>query len=220
MSFANWALKPETIFSASAVIPVLVIDELAQAIPLANALFAGGIHVLEVTLRTAVALDAVKLLTETFPDALIGAGTVTSAKQLEAVAKSDAKFAISPGMTEALLEAGCASNIPLIPGISTVSELMQGLNLGYRYFKFFPAVAAGGVAMLRAMYGPFPQARFCPTGGINEGNFLDYLALPNVSSVGGSWIVPDEAIINENWSGITELSRTTSQGIQNQRLSS
>jgi 2-dehydro-3-deoxyphosphogluconate aldolase/(4S)-4-hydroxy-2-oxoglutarate aldolase len=207
MAFPHWIIQPEAVFNASPVIPVVVIKELEHAIPLATALFAGGIHVLEITLRTSIALDAVQLLTQTFSDALIGVGTVTTPEHLNQAAEVGAKFALSPGKTHALLEAGCHNPIPLIPGISSVSELMEGLALGYTHFKFFPAVAAGGIAMLKSIHGPFPQAKFCPTGGINETNFSDYLMLPNVSCVGGSWIVPEEAIQNENWPLITDLCR-------------
>jgi 2-dehydro-3-deoxyphosphogluconate aldolase / (4S)-4-hydroxy-2-oxoglutarate aldolase len=205
MSFPNWIVQPETVFAMAPVMPVVVIKNLEQAVPLARALFAGGIHVIEVTLRTSIALDAVKLLCNTFPDAFIGVGTVTTPEQLQQAADVGAKFALSPGKTQALLAAGCTSAIPLIPGVSSISELMEGVTLGYSHFKFFPAVAAGGINMLRAIHGPFPNAKFCPTGGINETNFVDYLALPNVSCVGGSWIVPEKAIKNENWALITDL---------------
>ena len=205
MSFPNWQLHPEAIFSASSVIPVLIIKNIEDAIPLANALFEGGIKILEVTLRSPVALNAVKLLTNAFPDELIGVGTVTNSTQLQEAGKMGAKFAISPGHTPALLNEAKQSNIPLIPGIATVSELMTGLDLGYTHFKFFPAVAAGGIPMLRSIYSPFPEARFCPTGGINEENYLDYLNLPNVVCVGGSWIVPENLIKEKNWPLITDL---------------
>ena len=208
MSFPDWSLKPEAVFSASPVIPVIVIKDLVHAIPIATALLAGGIKVLEVTLRTTVALDALQLLTETFPELLIGVGTVTTPAQLHQAIDRGAKFAISPGQTSALLMAGRDSSIPLIPGVASVSELMEGLSAGYTHFKFFPAAAAGGTAMLKAIYSPFPQARFCPTGGINENNYTDYLALPNVSCVGGSWLVPDEAIDKGSWSLITALSQS------------
>lgn len=206
MSFPDWQLQPDRVFSASKVVPVIVIRDLKQAIPLAAALIAGGVRVLEVTLRTPIALDVIKLLNRTFPDALIGAGTVINPKQLQQVIDAGAKFAISPGLTRSLLMAGQNSSIPLIPGIASVSELMEGLEVGYTHFKFFPAAVIGAIPMLRAINGPFPDVRFCPTGGVNEKNFRDYLALPNVSCVGGSWIVPDEAIKNNDWSLITELS--------------
>lgn len=205
MTFPNWIIQADEVFRSSPVIPVVVIKKLEHALPLADALFAGGIHAVEIVLRTSVALDALQLLTKSFPDALIGVGTISTPEQLKQATEAGAKFALSPGITKALLEAGCHSHIPLIPGISSISELMEGLSLGYTHFKFFPAVVAGGINMLKAIYGPFPQAKFCPTGGINENNFAEYLMLPNVSCVGGSWIVPEEAIKNENWSLITDL---------------
>lgn len=205
MSFCNWLVQPEKVFSSSPLMPVLQIKEIQQAIPLATALFSGGIYALEVTLRTEIALKVVRLLTTTFPDAMIGVGTVTTPDQLKQAIDAGAKFAFSPGQTHDLLLAGSKASIPFIPGIASISELMEGLVLGYTHFKFFPAVVAGGIPMLKAIYGPFPQARFCPTGGINEENFSDYLALPNVSCIGGSWIVPEEAIKKENWALITDL---------------
>lgn len=212
MSFSTWSLQPETVFCTSPVMPVVQIKDIEQAIPLASALFAGGINALEVTLRTPIALEAVQLLNRTFPDALIGVGTVVIPEQLEQAIAAGAKFAFSPGATQALLQAGCAASIPFIPGVSSISEIMDGLTLGYTHFKFFPAVAAGGIPMLKAIYGPFPQARFCATGGINEANFSDYLALPNVSCIGGSWVVPEEAIKHGNWSLITELCTAVRKG--------
>ncbi|MBL7480921.1 bifunctional 4-hydroxy-2-oxoglutarate aldolase/2-dehydro-3-deoxy-phosphogluconate aldolase [Legionella bononiensis] len=206
-------LSAENVFSVSKVIPVIVIRDLDKAIPLASAILAGGVNVLEVTLRTPVALDAIKLLTRNFPDALIGAGTVINPEQLDWVTQAGAKFAISPGQTHSLLMAGQKSRIPLIPGIASVSELMAGLELGYRHFKLFPAAAVGGIQLLRAVFGPFPDVRFCPTGGVNEENFQDYLALPNVSCVGGSWIVPDQAIKNNEWALITELCHSISNDL-------
>lgn len=213
MSFSNWVVQPETVFCSSPVIPVIQIKEIKEAIPLATALFAGGINVLEITLRTPIAFDVVDLLTQTFPEAIIGVGTVTTPEQLQKAIDVGAKFAFSPGQTQALLTAGCHSSIPFIPGISSVSELMEGLTLGYTHFKFFPAQAAGGIPMLRAIYGPFPQVRFCPTGGITEENYNDYIALPNVSCVGGSWIVPEEAVRKGNWSLITDLSASARHSV-------
>ncbi|WP_372626191.1 bifunctional 4-hydroxy-2-oxoglutarate aldolase/2-dehydro-3-deoxy-phosphogluconate aldolase [Arsukibacterium sp.] len=207
MAFENWQLQPAELFAQGAVVPVIVIKDLADAVPMAKALLAGGIKVLEVTLRTPVALDAIKLLAEQVPEAIVGAGTVTTAAQLEQVIAAGAKFAISPGLTRELLQAGKDSVIPLIPGIASISELMEGTGLGYTHFKFFPAEAAGGVKTLKSIYGPFSDIRFCPTGGINEKNYLEYLALPNVSCVGGSWIVPDTAVSEKNWFMITELTR-------------
>lgn len=205
MSFSNWVIQPDNIFRTSPVIPVIQINNLEHAIPLASALFAGGIQVLEVTLRTAKALEAVRLLTQTFPQALIGVGTVLRVEQLHEAMDAGAQFAFSPGQTQDLLQAGRHAQIPFIPGVASISDLMQGLALGYSHFKLFPAAVVGGVPLLRAIHGPFPQAHFCPTGGINGENFREYLALPNVSCVGGSWIVPDEAIRTGNWSLITDL---------------
>ncbi|MDX1677354.1 bifunctional 4-hydroxy-2-oxoglutarate aldolase/2-dehydro-3-deoxy-phosphogluconate aldolase [Arsukibacterium sp.] len=208
MAFENWQLQPAELFAQGAVVPVIVIKDLADAVPMAKALLAGGIRVLEVTLRTPVALEAIKLLAEQVPEAIVGAGTVTTAAQLQQVIAAGAKFAISPGLTRELLQAGKESVIPLIPGIASISELMEGTGLGYTHFKFFPAEAAGGVKTLKSIYGPFSDIRFCPTGGINDKNYLDYLALPNVSCVGGSWIVPDQAVSDKNWQQITELTHT------------
>jgi 2-dehydro-3-deoxyphosphogluconate aldolase/(4S)-4-hydroxy-2-oxoglutarate aldolase len=205
MAFENWQLQPGTLFDQGPVVPVIVIKDLADAVPMAKALLAGGIKVLEVTLRTPVALDAIRLLAAEVPDAIVGAGTVTTAVQLQQVVDAGAKFAISPGLTRELLQAGKDAVIPLIPGIASISELMEGTGLGYSHFKFFPAEAAGGVKTLKSIYGPFADIRFCPTGGINEKNFLEYLALPNVKCVGGSWIVPDDAVAAKDWQRITEL---------------
>ncbi|HEY0922432.1 bifunctional 4-hydroxy-2-oxoglutarate aldolase/2-dehydro-3-deoxy-phosphogluconate aldolase [Rheinheimera pacifica] len=205
MAFENWQLQPGTLFDQGPVVPVIVIKDLADAVPMAKALLAGGIKVLEVTLRTPVALDAIRLLAAEVPDAIVGAGTVTTAAQLQQVVDAGAKFAISPGLTRELLQAGKDAVIPLIPGIASISELMEGTGLGYSHFKFFPAEAAGGVKTLKSIYGPFADIRFCPTGGINEKNFLEYLALPNVKCVGGSWIVPDDAVAAKDWPRITQL---------------
>lgn len=205
MAFENWQLQPGTLFEQGPVVPVIVIKDLADAVPMAKALLAGGIKVLEVTLRTPVALDAIRLLSFEVPDAIVGAGTVTTAAQLQQVVEAGARFAISPGLTRELLQAGKDAAIPLIPGIASISELMEGTGLGYTHFKFFPAEAAGGVKTLKSIHGPFSDIRFCPTGGINEKNFKDYLALPNVKCVGGSWIVPDDAVAAKDWQRITNL---------------
>jgi 2-dehydro-3-deoxyphosphogluconate aldolase/(4S)-4-hydroxy-2-oxoglutarate aldolase len=215
MSFPNWTTQPASIFAQGPVVPVIVIKDLSTAVPLAKALLAGGIRVLEVTLRTPVALEAIAQLSREVPDAIVGAGTVTTPEQLAQVIEAGAQFAISPGLTRELLHAGKAAAIPLIPGIASISELMEGTGLGYTHFKFFPAEAAGGVKTLKSIHGPFSDIRFCPTGGINEKNFLEYLALPNVSCVGGSWIVPDDAIASGDWDRITQLCRDAVQKSQN-----
>ena len=215
MSFANWKLKPSTVFSASAVIPVLTIHDLKHAIPLATALIEGGINILEITLRSSIALTVIQTLVKAFPSALIGAGTVANPNQLLQAIEAGAKFAISPGQTQALLLAGHDSTIPLIPGVSTVSELMGCLSLGYTHFKLFPAEIVGGVGLLKAMYGPFPQAHFCPTGGINPNNYSNYLALPNVSCVGGSWLASEETLVKQDWPLITTLAKSVQHNKHN-----
>lgn len=184
----KWKYSPEEIFAAGPVVPVLVINDVEKAVPLAKALMEGGIKVLEVTLRTPAAIDVIKRIAEEVPDSLIGAGTVTNAQQLKAVVEAGAKFAISPGMTADLLKAGMDAEIPLIPGISSTSDLMKGKDAGYTHMKFFPAEASGGVKAIKSISGPFPDVTFCPTGGIGPNNYNDYLALNNVKCVGGSWL--------------------------------
>jgi len=203
----HWQKEPEEILRQGPVVPVMVIHKLEQAVPLAKALMAGGIRVLEITLRTPVAVEAIRAISKDVPGAIVGAGTVTRPEELTAVAGAGAAFAISPGLTVELLQAANQGSIPLIPGISTVSELMTGMALGYTHFKFFPAEAAGGVKMLKAIAGPFPQITFCPTGGITPDNYLHYLALGNVACIGGSWIAPQEAMEQGDWARITALTR-------------
>jgi len=203
----HWQKEPEEILRQGPVVPVMVIHKMEQAVPLAKALMAGGIRVLEITLRTPVAVEAIRAISKDVPGAIVGAGTVTRPEELTVVAGAGAAFAISPGLTVELLQAANQGTIPLIPGISTVSELMTGMALGYTHFKFFPAEAAGGVKMLKAIAGPFPQITFCPTGGITLDNYLDYLALGNVACIGGSWIAPQEAMEQGDWARITALTR-------------
>jgi 2-dehydro-3-deoxyphosphogluconate aldolase/(4S)-4-hydroxy-2-oxoglutarate aldolase len=180
----------EPILALTPVIPVLTVERAGDALPLARALFAGGLPVLEVTLRTDAALEAIRIMSR-LDGALVGAGTVLTPADLDAVGAAGAAFAISPGATDALLAAGRTSAIPLLPGVATASDIMRGLDFGYRCFKFCPAAAAGGPAALKAFAGPFGNVRFCPTGGINAANLGDYLGLPNVLCVGGSWMVSD-----------------------------
>lgn len=203
----HWKLQPDDIMRQGPMIPVMVIKKLEQAVPLARALVAGGIHVLEITLRTPVAMDAILSIRREVAGAIVGAGTVTRGEELAEIAEAGAVFAISPGLTAELLEAANQGPIPLIPGIATVSELMAGMALGYSHFKFFPAEAAGGVKMLQAFAGPFPQVTFCPTGGITSANYREYLGLKNVACIGGSWVAPQEAIGRGDWARITELTR-------------
>lgn len=203
----RWRKEPEEILRQGPVVPVMVIQKLEHAVPLAKALVDGGIRVLEITLRTPVAVEAIRAIRRDVPDAMVGAGTVIRPEELTVVAEAGAVFAISPGLTVELLQAANEGPIPLIPGIATVSEMMTGLALGYTYFKFFPAEAAGGVKMLKAIAGPFPQITFCPTGGITPDNYRDYLTLGNVACVGGSWLAPQESVDNRDWARITALTR-------------
>ena len=208
----KWKYSPEEIFAAGPVVPVLVINDVEKAVPLAKALMEGGIKVLELTLRTPAAIDVIKRIAQEVPDSLIGAGTVTNAQQLKAVVEAGAKFAISPGMTADLLQAGMDSEIPLIPGISSTSDLMKGKDAGYTHMKFFPAEASGGVKAIKSISGPFPDVTFCPTGGIGPNNYNDYLALNNVKCVGGSWLAPDDAIESGDWARITQLAKEAVAG--------
>ncbi|PXW40640.1 bifunctional 4-hydroxy-2-oxoglutarate aldolase/2-dehydro-3-deoxy-phosphogluconate aldolase [Dickeya zeae] len=208
----NWKTSAEQILTAGPVVPVIVINKLEHAVPMAKALVAGGIRVLELTLRTDCAVEAIRLIAQEVPDAIVGAGTVTNPQQLAEVTAAGAQFAISPGLTEPLLKAATEGTIPLIPGISTVSELMLGMDYGLREFKFFPAEANGGVKALQAIAGPFGKIRFCPTGGISLKNYRDYLALKSVLCVGGSWLVPADALESGDYDRITALAREAVAG--------
>lgn len=206
-SVRKWRIQPGEILRQGPVVPVIVVQRIEQAVPLAQALVAAGIRVLEITLRTPAAVEAIAVIRREVPDAIVGAGTVTRGEDLDAVAEAGAVFAISPGVTAGLLDAANRGPIPLIPGIATVSELMTGLSREYDHFKFFPAEAAGGVKMLQAFAGPFPRITFCPTGGITAANYREYLALPNVACVGGSWVAPPGAIEAGDWAQVTALAR-------------
>lgn len=208
----NWKISAEQVLSTGPVVPVIVVKQPEHAVPMAKALVAGGIRVLEVTLRTPVAMDALRAIIREVPEAIVGAGTVINTQQLKEVTDAGAQFVISPGLTESLLRAATEGPVPLIPGISTVSELMMGMDHGLREFKFFPAEASGGVKALSALAGPFPQVRFCPTGGISPANYRDYLALRSVLCIGGSWLVPDEALQQGDWERITQLAREAIAG--------
>ena len=208
----NWKMEPAEVFACGPVVPVMVIKDLAHAVPLARALVAGGIRVLEITLRTPVAVAAIREIARAVPEAVVGAGTVTTAEDLVAVSEAGAVFAISPGLTPELLESANLGDIALIPGIATISELMTGLRRGYDHFKFFPAEAAGGIPMLKAIAGPFPKVMFCPTGGIGLGNYREYLALGNVACVGGSWVAPPEAVAQGDWDLVSRLAREAVAG--------
>ena len=189
------------------VVPVIVINNLDQAVPLAKALIAGGVKVLEITLRTPMAIEAIRMISKEVPKAVVGAGTVATEQDLNAVAAVGGVFAISPGLTPTLLTAAVNGPIALIPGISTASELMLGMEYGLNEFKFFPAEAAGGIKMIKSIGGPFPQATFCPTGGISPANYKEYLSLKNVACVGGSWLAPKDALEQGDWDKITDIAK-------------
>lgn len=195
------------LFSAAKVVPVITIDRIEDAVPLARSLVAGGIRVLEITLRTSVALEAAKAIIAEVPDAIVGLGTVLDGADLARAASIDAKFALSPGATPELLQAASRSHIPFVPGIATASELMAALAHGFEIVKFFPAQQAGGISALRALGGPFPHARFCPTGGISVTNAAEWLSERNVVAVGGSWLCPAADIRAGNWDSITARAR-------------
>lgn len=197
----------DALLAQAPVLPVLSIERIDDAVPLARALVDGGLPVLEVTLRSAIALEAIARISIEVPQAVLGAGTVLTSDDLDAVAAAGAVFAIAPGATARLYAAAYAASIPLIPAIATASELMIGLEHGYRRFKFFPAESAGGIAALKAFAGPFPKVRFCPTGGIDATRAPAYLALGNVITVGGSWMAPKALVDAGDWAAITALAR-------------
>jgi 2-dehydro-3-deoxyphosphogluconate aldolase / (4S)-4-hydroxy-2-oxoglutarate aldolase len=196
----------DAVLQQAPVVPVLAVSDIDDAIPLAETLVAAGLPVLEITLRTAAALEVIRRM-RSVPGAIVGAGTVLSREDLFAVQDAGAAFAISPGGTDTLYAAARDASIPLLPGIATASELMRGLEHGYKRFKFFPAESSGGIAALKAFAGPFAQVKFCPTGGIDAAKAPGYLALSNVITVGGSWMVPGDALKARDWSKIGNLAR-------------
>jgi 2-dehydro-3-deoxyphosphogluconate aldolase / (4S)-4-hydroxy-2-oxoglutarate aldolase len=187
------------------VIPVIVLNDVAHAVPLARALVAGGIRMLEVTLRTPVALECIERIAKEVPEAVVGAGTVRSASDAQAAARAGARFAVSPGFTRTVGAACQDAGLALLPGVATGSEIMMAQEAGYTQLKFFPAMQAGGPAMLKAWSGPFFDVQFCPTGGVSEQNAKEFLALPNVVCVGGSWLTPADALAQGDWARITAL---------------
>ncbi|MGW3813759.1 bifunctional 4-hydroxy-2-oxoglutarate aldolase/2-dehydro-3-deoxy-phosphogluconate aldolase [Streptomyces sp. NPDC005046] len=199
-----------SVLDLAPVVPVVVVADAADAVPLARALVAGGLPAIEVTLRTPAALDAIRAIATEVPDAVVGAGTVLTPGQVAESVAAGARFLVSPGWTDALLGAMKASGVPFLPGVSTTSEVVALLERGVREMKFFPAQAAGGTAYLKSLAGPLPQARFCPTGGIGPDSAPDYLALPNVGCVGGSWMLPADAIAARDWRLVEELAREAS----------
>ena len=203
-------MTPRQLLAASPVMPVIVIDRLENAVPLARALVAGGIRVLEVTLRTPVALDAVRAIRAAVPEALVGVGTVTTPAELDAAIAVGAAFALSPGASPRLLAGARASGLPFIPGVMTPSDVIAALEAGFDTMKLFPAQQAGGIGALKALAGPFPGVLFCPTGGIDAQSAASYLALPNVGCVGGSWLAPAAAVAEGRWADIEALARAAS----------
>lgn len=189
------------------VIPVIVIDDLAQAVPLARALIAGGVRVLEVTLRTPVALAAIRVIAREVPEAIVGVGTLTRPEEFTEARDAGACFGVSPGLTPVLIAAARDSGLPLLPGVMTPSDVIAARLAGFRELKLFPAQQAGGIGMLQALTGPFPDVTFCPTGGITAETAPDYLALPNVACVGGSWLTPKAALAAGDWEAVTALVR-------------
>lgn len=200
-------LSARDVMRDAPVIPVIVLNEVAHAVPMARALVAGGIRMLEVTLRTPVALACMEAIAREVPEAVVGAGTVRSAADAQAAARAGARFAVSPGYTARVGQACRDVGLPLLPGVATGSEIMAAAEDGYTELKFFPALQAGGAAMLKAWAGPFFDVRFCPTGGVSAQNAADFLALPNVACVGGSWLVPGDALAAGDWARVERLAR-------------
>lgn len=197
------------IMQLAPVIPVLTVARAEDARPLAEALVAGGLYALEVTLRTPAALDVIRAMADV-KGAVVGAGTVLNAKDFAAARDAGARFIVTPGLSDQVIADAGAAGVPILPGVATATELMRGLDLGLTHFKFFPAEQAGGAAMLKAFHGPFGAVRFCPTGGVTTANASSYLSLPNVLCVGGSWIATPEQIAAGDWAGITARARAAS----------
>ncbi len=200
-------MKIREILQASPVMPVIVANDVDEGIAIARALVAGGIRVLEITLRTAAALDVIAAVKQQVPDAIVGAGTITCAADIEAVMRAGAVFGVSPGHTPALLDADRANGFNFLPGVMTPSDVIAARDAGFDAMKLFPAQQAGGIGMLKALGGPFPELLFCPTGGVNPQNARDFLALKNVACVGGSWLLPAEAVAAGRWNEIEQLAR-------------
>jgi len=202
-------LKPRDLAAYGPVIPVIVIDRVDDAVPLAEALVAGGVRVLEVTLRTAAGLPAMAAMARAVPEAIVGAGTVRNVADLRAARDAGAQFAVSPGFVPEVGQASRDLGLPLLPGVATASEVMAAQMQGFDFLKLFPAVPVGGLALLKALAGPFPDVAFCPTGGITPHNAGDFLALPNVRVCGGSWLTPGDIVAQRDWPAITALARQT-----------
>ena len=201
MSFETWLTQSKP------VIPVIVIEELEHAVPLAKALVAGGVRLLEITMRTPVALAAIEKIAKEVPDAIIGVGTVTTATHIQQAYDVGAQFALSPGISETLITKSQDLSLPFMPGVMTPTDIIKGIEFGLHDFKFYPAEQAGGTTMLNAFAGPFDNIRFCPTGGISVDNFKQYLALKNVMAVGGSWLCPRNLLNQQDWAAIEVLAK-------------
>ena len=204
-------MKINTLLEKTTIIPVITLHDIKHAIPLAKALLAGGISTLEITLRTPIALEVITLLKKSMPECTIGAGTVTEITQLHDIHSAQADFAVSPALAIDLVQTAKTLDLPYLPGVFTPSEVLLAKRLGLSVLKFYPADAAGGIGMLKNFSSVFPTIQFCPTGGIHRENFKDYLRLPNVLSVGGSWLAPQELIQHEKWDTITHLAQAASE---------
>lgn len=191
------------------VMPVIVLHSVEDAVPVARALAQGGVKAVEITLRTAAALESIKVIKQECPELIVGAGTLINERTVEQVAEVGVDFAVSPGMTEALVRRSRQLGVALLPGVATCSEVLQGMELGLSCFKLFPATAVGGLPLLKSINGPLPQVSFCPTGGLKLDDFDQYLALPNVACVGGTWLVPEAAVKSRDWQAITDIAAKT-----------
>lgn len=200
-------LSPLSLMNEGPVIPVIVIHDAAHAVPLARALIAGGIRVLEVTLRTEAALESIRRIAQEVPEAVVGAGTIVRVEQCQQAVRAGARFGVSPGTTPALINAAREVGLPFLPGVATPSDILTALEMGLTEMKFFPAEASGGTRWLKALQGPFPNVMFCPTGGITPDNARDYLALPNVRCVGGSWLTPPHWLEQQAWEEVSRAAR-------------
>ena len=205
------SMDPLELMRIGPVIPVIVIDDIDRAVPLARALVDGGVRVLEVTLRTPVALDAIRAIAREVPDAIVGVGTISRVEHFEQAIQAGARFGVSPGLTRELVDAAHASRLPLLPGVMTPSDVIRARNAGFFALKLFPAQQAGGIGMLKALSGPFPDVTFCPTGGVTPTSAPDFLALPNVGCVGGSWLTPPAMVKAGDWQEITALALDASK---------
>lgn len=203
-SMANKVIQIDELCAKAKILPVITIAREQDVLPLADALAAGGMTALEITLRSAFGLGAIRILREQRPELCVGAGTILDRHQLAAAEEAGSQFIVTPGSTQDLLQAAVDSPLPLLPGVSSASEIMIGYALGYRRFKLFPAEISGGVAAIKALGGPFNEVRFCPTGGVNADNLKKYMALPNVMCVGGTWMIDNEWVKNGDWNRITE----------------